>query len=123
MTSFPQRLINRIPVIACLAALAALLLLARHNDRALPANSLREAQRSALLTQVQAAGQNGITFYDWQNKQEEIVRLPIQRAIELTVSEWKDPSAARSNLLERASVLLAVPPPLMIETNPPAPAP
>jgi hypothetical protein len=106
-----------VPALACIAALSTLFLLARHHVHQPPLNHARESQRSNYLTEAQTSGQNGIIYYDWQDREKEIVRLPIQRAMELTVAEWTDPQDGRSNLLERAEVFLAVPTPLVTTTN------
>jgi hypothetical protein len=47
-----------------------------------------------------------------------VVRLPVARAMELTVQEWQQPRAARSNLLFRLQ--RAAPPPASSTTNAPA---
>jgi hypothetical protein len=106
-----------------LTALTVLYQLTQSNTRQPAPTSPREAQRTGYLAEIQSAGQNGTIFYDWQNQQMEIVRLPIQRAMELTVQEWQDPLAARSNLLQRAAIILAVPPPLLVDTNALQPTP
>jgi len=52
------------------------------------------------------------------NKDKGIVRLPIQRAVELTLQEWQNPAAARSNLISRVDKATAVPPKAPEKPNP-----
>ena len=40
----------------------------------------------------------------------DVVRLPIDKAMEITVREWKNPAAARSNLITRMEKAAAKPP-------------
>ncbi len=59
----------------------------------------RAAERSKALAETRAADQAGLTTYAWQDKDRGIVRLPVDRAVELTLSEWQDPGAGRKKLL------------------------
>ena len=47
---------------------------------------------------------------DRRHKGKGIVRLPVQRAVELTLQEWQNPGAARSNLISRVEKATALPP-------------
>jgi hypothetical protein len=59
----------------------------------------RAAERAKALAETRAADQAGLTTYGWIDKQKGIVRVPIERAAELTLSEWKDPAEGRKKLL------------------------
>ena len=43
------------------------------------------------------------------------MRIPIDRAVELSLKLWQDPAAARSNLIARVEKATAVPPPQQLE--------
>ncbi len=60
----------------------------------------RAAERSKALAETRAADQAGLTTYGWQDKDRGMVRLPVDRAVELTLAEWQDPGAGRKKLLE-----------------------
>ena len=59
-----------------------------------------EERRKAAL-ELKAADTQALNNLTWQDQSKQIVRLPINRAMELTVQEWKNPAAARKTLLER----------------------
>ena len=46
----------------------------------------------------------------WRDQGKGIVRIPLERALELTLTEWKNPAAARTNLIARAEKAFAKPP-------------
>ena len=53
--------------------------------------------------------------YAWQDQPKGVVRMPIDRAIELSLKLWQNPVAARSNLIARVGKATAVPPPQVLE--------
>lgn len=61
----------------------------------------RAAERKKALTEIHAAEHDALTTYGWVAKDKGIVRLPVDRAVELSLELWKNPAAARSNLIER----------------------
>jgi len=70
----------------------------------------RIQERYKNLHDLRDAEAKVLTQYDWQDKAKEIVRLPVitvegrpARAMELTVQEWQNPAAARSNLITRVT--------------------
>ena len=75
-----------------------------------PVGADRAAERRKNLTEMRAANQEALTTYAWENQAKGFVRLPVERAIEVTLNEWKNPAAGRSNLLSRIDKLTAVPP-------------
>ena len=91
--------------------IAALLVLAmRHYTKPSPVGANRIEERYRFLHDQRAADAKAINEYDWQDKDKGIVRLPIQRAVELTLQEWQNPAAARSNLISRVEKATAAPP-------------
>ncbi len=91
--------------------IAALLVLAmRHYAQPAPVGANRVEERYKFLQEQRAADAKAVNEYDWQDKDKGIVRLPVQRAAELTLQEWKDPAAARSNLISRVEKATAAPP-------------
>jgi hypothetical protein len=67
----------------------------------------RAAERRGFLEAARKADAQAIATYGWQDKQRAIVRLTVERAMELAVKEWQDPAAARSNLIERVTAATA----------------
>ena len=89
---------------------AMLVLAMRHYTRPAPVGANRVEERYKFLQDQRAADAKAINEYDWVDKDKGIVRLPIQRAVELTLQEWQNPAAARSNLISRVEKATAVPP-------------
>lgn len=70
----------------------------------------RAQLRAKTLAELRAENHAALTAYGWVDKTKGIVRLPIERAIALSLELGKDPAAARSNLLERLARATAKPP-------------
>src|SRR5947208_17007060 len=99
--------------------IAALLVAAmRHYARPEPVGANRVEERYKNLQEQRAADAKALNEYDWQDKDKGIVRLPVQRAVELTVQEWQKPAAARSNLVARFEKATAVTPPPPAKPHP-----
>jgi len=75
-------------------------------------SATRGAERMQILSEFNLANAPLVdpNKYDWQDQPKGFVRIPIERAKELVLEEWKDPAAARSNLMARAAVEFAPPP-------------
>ena len=83
-----------------------------------PIAAARAKERYQFLADQKAAEAKALTEYAWQDQTKEIVRLPIQRAIELTLQEWQNPTAARTNLIARVEKATVVAPPPPAAPNP-----
>jgi hypothetical protein len=71
----------------------------------------RAELRARNLVELRAAEQEQLGSYGWVDPGKDVVRLPIGRAMELTVAAWKHPAAARADLIERVKRATFVPPP------------
>ena len=71
----------------------------------------RAEERSAALAEIRAAEEKALTSASVIDAQKGIVRLPVERAIELTAQAWKNPAAARADLISRVEKATAVAPP------------
>ena len=81
-----------------------------HYTRPAPVGVERVALRLKNMADYKAATAEAINNYGWVDPVKGIVRLPMDRAMELTVREWQNPAAARSNLIERVTKATALPP-------------
>lgn len=98
--------------------ITALLVLAmRHYAQPAPVGANRVEERHKFLQEQRAADAKALDEYAWRDKDKGFVVLPIQRALELTLQEWRDPAAARSNLMSRVDKATAVPPPPPAQPN------
>ena len=75
-----------------------------------PVNQARVEERKKNLHDLRLENAKVLNAYDWQDQPKGIVRLPVARAMELTLLEYKNPAAARSNLIARADKANVVPP-------------
>ncbi|MCD6050596.1 MAG: hypothetical protein K0Q55_1999 [Verrucomicrobia bacterium] len=75
----------------------------------------RATERAKNLKDLRAEENKVLSEYAWQNKEKGFVRVPVDRAIELTLAEYKDPKALRAEMLKRVEKLNEAPP------APPAP--
>lgn len=61
----------------------------------------RAEERRKNLINVRAETDQALKNYAWQDQGKGLVRLPIERAMEVSLQEWQNPKAARSNLITR----------------------
>lgn len=59
------------------------------------------ALRRKNLTEMRALDKDGLASYGSIDPAHGIVRLPIEQAMDLTLTLWQNPAAGRSNLLSR----------------------
>ncbi len=73
------------------------------------------AERAALrvknLAELREAESVAANTYGWMDPAKDIVRLPLERAVELTAAAWQHPALARADLIERVEKATFVPPP------------
>ena len=81
-------------------------------ERTRPAgiDQARAEQRRKALAELRAENQAALTTYGWIDPAKGIVRLPVQRAVEMSLQLWQDPAAGRTNLLGRLAKATAKPP-------------
>lgn len=83
-----------------------------------PAPALNEArvkERKAALAELRDASAKAMNSYEVVDPNTNSVRLTVERAMELTIEEYKNPGAARSNLVAKAE-RANIPPPKPPET-------
>lgn len=80
----------------------------------------RWAERARNLAELNAKNKEGLESFGWVSQDRGVVRLPITRAMELTVKEWQDPAAGRANLIARMERALPPMPQTPAATNAPA---
>jgi hypothetical protein len=100
-----------VAVIAAFMLAAGLVWFTRQYTQAPPVNANRAAERARALEEIRAAESKGLQETGWINEDKGVVRLPIETAMTLVEREWRNPSAARSNLLARVEKASFVPPP------------
>ena len=75
-----------------------------------PVDRGRAAERAKALADVTAAGAETLASFGVVDQGKGIYRLPIEQAMKTVVAEYKNPAAARTNLIARLEKATAVPP-------------
>jgi hypothetical protein len=70
-------------------------------DGAEPIGADRAAERRQALEELRAAEAEALNEYGWVDQDKGIVRLKIERAMELTVREWQEPEQVKALLKQR----------------------
>lgn len=91
-----------VAIIGAFLIMAALVAAIKHYSKPADLNAARSEERRKALAQIRNENADALDNYAWQNQAKGIVRLPIERAKKLTIEEWQNPAAARSNLISRA---------------------
>jgi uncharacterized protein YdaU (DUF1376 family) len=91
--------------------IAAVLVLAmRHYTTPPPLGKERAETRARALKELRAAENDALHQVGWVDPTKGIVRLRIEDAMQMVEREWRNPAAARSNLLARVAKANAAPP-------------
>lgn len=112
-TNEPTKTSLAVYVIAILGSfliLAGLVWEMRRATAPAPLGQDRIQERKKNLVEIRAAEAEGLSTYAWVDKSKGIARLPIMRAMEITLQEYQNPAAARSNRVARAEKASAVAP-------------
>ena len=83
-----------------------------------PLGEDRIALRKKALAELRAAEASELDTFGWVDQGKGVVRLPIAEAMKLTLRDWQNPAAARSNLIARVEKATAVPPPAPAKPSP-----
>jgi hypothetical protein len=97
---------------------AGLVWVMQYYTRPAPVNQARIAERKKFLAEIRAAEADALSHYGWVDPTKNLVRLPISRAMELLLDEWKNPAAAHSNMAARAEKAYTPPPAAPAAPNP-----
>ena len=90
--------------------MAGMVWLMQYYTRPAPLNQKRAEERRKNLADLKAANVEFLNNYGWMDQPKGIVRLPVSRAMELTVQQLKNPAAFRSNLIAQVEKATALPP-------------
>ena len=74
-------------------------------------NAVRAEVRVKNLAGVEQSAQEALGSYAWQDEDKGFVRIPIEQAMSLTVTEWQDAGEGRAELISRMEKATALPPP------------
>jgi hypothetical protein len=105
-------------IVGTFLIMGALVAFMRHYAGPQPVDKSRVETRYKNLQLLRAESAEALSSYGWQDPAKGFVRVPIARAIELTLQEWKNPGAGRSNLVARAEKAAELPPKPPEKPNP-----
>lgn len=97
--------------LAVAGVFAVLAVLLVFNLKAPAIDAARAAERRTALAEIRVAESKALAGLTTLDAQKGIVRLPIERAMELTAQAWKNPAAARADLISRVEKATAASPP------------
>jgi hypothetical protein len=122
MNSEPARnrtgLAYLVAVVGAFLIVGALVWVMHHYTQPPPLDEGRAAVRMKALAELRQTEASELGSYGWVDQAKGVVRLPIAEAMRLTLREWQNPAAARSNLIARVEKATAVPPPPKAAPNP-----
>ncbi len=61
----------------------------------------RAEERKNNLVEARQADADALNSYGWVDQNKGLVRLPIEKAMEVTVQEWQDPAKGRAEMISR----------------------
>ncbi|MDB6023385.1 MAG: hypothetical protein JWQ04_3242 [Pedosphaera sp.] len=100
-------------VLGAFVIVAGLVFVMYHFTRPEPLGEDRAEVRRKALKDLRASNEEVLhnPNYVWQDAAKGVVRMPIDRAVELSLKLWQNPASARSNLIAREEKATFVPPP------------
>ena len=99
-----------VAILGAFLFVAALVWVMQRYTKPAPVDQGRVQERKKYQAEIRAAEMEALHNYAWQDQSKGLVRLTIERAKELTLQEYKNPAAARSNAMARAQKAFAPPP-------------
>jgi hypothetical protein len=97
---------------------AALVWAMQHYTQPPPLGEDRVVLRKKALAELRATEASELDSYGWVDQGKGVVRLPINEAMKLTLRDWQNPAAGRSNLVARVEKATAVSPPAPAKPSP-----
>jgi hypothetical protein len=102
MNGTSQRTISFLGILGAFLVVVVLIAAMKHYTRPAPLNAARIEERKKALADIRAEDAKGLNNYEVIDAGKGVVRLKIDRAVELTLEAYKNPAAARSDLIARA---------------------
>jgi len=110
MSDTRQKTASFLGILGAFLVVGVLVYAMKQYTRPAPLNRARIEERKKTLSEIHSEEARGLNNYEVTDPGKGLVRLKIDRAIELTIEEYKNPAAARSGLIARAEKAAAAPP-------------
>jgi acyl-CoA synthetase (AMP-forming)/AMP-acid ligase II len=105
-------------LLGALLIVGALVWAMKHYTTPADLTATRAAERAKNLVDLRAAEKQAMENYGWVDQPKGIVRLTVDRAMELTIADWQNPAQARADLIQREEKATFVPPPPPAKPSP-----
>jgi hypothetical protein len=105
-----HKIVTFFAILGAFLVVALLVGVMKYYTRPAPLNQARIDERRKTLAEFRAEDARGLNTYEVIDAGKALVRLKIERAMELTFEEYKNPAAARTSLIARAEKAAAAPP-------------
>ncbi len=102
MNGTSNKTVSLIGILGAFLIVVVLVSAMKHYTRPAPLNQARADERKKALTELRAESAKGLNTYEVTDAGKKIVRLKIDRAMELTQEAYKNPATARADLIARA---------------------
>jgi hypothetical protein len=110
MNSTSQRISSLIGVLGAFLIVGILVLAMTRYLQPAPLNTARINERKKALADIRAENDKAIHSYEVLDVGKGLIRLRLERAMELTVQEYQNPAAARTTMIARANKAAEPPP-------------
>jgi hypothetical protein len=110
MNGSSQKTASFIGILGAFLVVGVLVYAMKHYIQPAPLNQARIEERKKALSEMRAEEARVLNSYEMIDVGKGLVRLKIDRAMELTLEEYKNPAAARAGLATRADKAAAAPP-------------
>ena len=98
-------------IVGAFLTMAAVLWYTRDQARPTAVGSARAQVRHENLAEIQAASDAAVNSYGVINADKGIYQIPVDRAIETMIREWKQPEEALKVMSDRVDLATTLPPP------------
>jgi hypothetical protein len=105
-----QKTASFVGILGAFLVVGVLVYAMKHYTQPAPLNQVRIEERKKALSEIRGEEAKGLNTYEVTDAGKGLVRLKIDRAMELTIEDYKNPAAARSGLIARAEKAAAAPP-------------
>ena len=109
-SSFGQKILSLVGVLGAFLVVLLLLVVMKNSAPAPALNEARAKERKAALAEIREANTKALNNYEVIDPSKKTVRLTVERAMELTIEEYRNPVAARTDLMARAAKANEPPP-------------
>lgn len=110
MNGLSQKFASLVGVVGAFLIVGLLVLAMTRYLQPAPLNTARITERKKALADIRAENEKALHSYEVLDAGKGLVRLRVDRAMELTIQEYQNPAAARAAMIARANKAAEPPP-------------